>query len=121
MERSAIRDSRSAETAPDFASLHLGYGPTIKSPQPRRRRRPGRPFLLGGDALDARPSEAGPADADAVAQRLAVTLHQEQELVRGVDHDRARAFLAVILDHLLFVFRIERTLRGIDHLLLLPA
>ena len=50
----------------------------------------------------------GLADADAVAQRLAVALYQEQELVGRIDHDGAGAFLAVIVDQLLFEFRIER-------------
>ena len=37
-----------------------------------RGRGPARPFLLGGDAVDAAPAEAVAADTDAVAQRLAV-------------------------------------------------
>src|ERR1019366_3813036 len=71
----------------------------IRTPhQHFRRRRPIRPFLLGGNLLDARPGEAGAADADAIAQRLAVALHQEQELVRRIDDDGAGALLAVIFD-----------------------
>src|SRR6195952_757783 len=84
-----------------------------------RRRRPGRPFLFRRDGLDARPGEAGTADADAVTHRLAVALHQEQELVRRIDDDGAGAFLAVILDHLLFEFGIERTLPFVNRLFLL--
>src|ERR1700739_2026370 len=72
-----------------------------------RRRRPVRPFLLGGNLLDARPGEARAADADAVAQRLSVALHQEQELVRRVDDDRAGALLAAVIDELLLVFRLK--------------
>jgi len=59
------------------------------------------------------PDQVKPAaDADAIAQCLAVALHQEQELVGRVDDDGAGAFLAVIVDQLLFVSRIERPLRG---------
>src|SRR6185503_7659073 len=76
-----------------------------------RRRRPVRPFLLGRNRLRPRPCEARAADADAVAQRTAVALHQVQELVRRIDHDRAGSFLAAILDFLLFVPGIEWTLR----------
>src|SRR6202022_760861 len=85
-----------------------------------RRRRPRRPFLLRRYLLDPRPGEAGAADADAVAQRLAVTLNQEQKLVWRVDHDRAGAFPAVIIDQLLFESRIERPLLGLARIFL-PA
>src|SRR6202022_732904 len=37
-----------------------------------RRRRPARPFLFGGDAMDATPAKTVTADTDAVTQRLAV-------------------------------------------------
>src|SRR5258708_3384165 len=83
-----------------------------------RRRRPGRPFLLGRNRLDARPGEAGTADADAVTQRPAIALHQEQELVRRVDHDGAGAFLAVVLDRLLFIPWIEGRTRRLVRILL---
>src|SRR5580704_11232488 len=63
-----------------------------------RRRRPIRPFLLGGDLLDAGPGEPRTADAHAIAQRLAVGLNQIEELVGRIDHDRARTFLAVVVD-----------------------
>src|ERR1700726_3707465 len=84
-----------------------------------RRRRPVRPFLLRGDRLDARPGESGLADADAVAQRLAIALHQEQELVGRIDDDGAGPFRAVIVDELFLVFRVERPLPGIAGLFLL--
>ena len=71
--------------------------------------------------LDARPGETGLADADAVTQGLAVRLHQEQELVRGIDDDGAGAFLAVIVDQLLLVFRIERLMRWIGGIRLAHA
>ena len=63
-----------------------------------RRRRPARPFGLAGDRLDARPFEARPPDADAVADRAAVRQHQEQKLVRRVDDDRAGPLGAGIID-----------------------
>src|SRR5258707_3850389 len=84
-----------------------------------RRRRPSRPFLLGGTLLDARPAESGAADPDAVAHRLAVFLHQVQKLVGRIDDDGAGAFLAVIFNELLFEFRIEGALRGIACIFLL--
>jgi len=86
-----------------------------------RRRRPGRPFLFRRDRLGARPGEAGTADADAIAQRLAVALHEIEEFVRRIDHDGAGAFLAVILDNLLVVFRIEAALTGIGFQLAVHA
>src|SRR6266581_3721376 len=80
----------------------------IRAPhQHFRWRRPRRPFLFCGNLFDARPGEAGAADADAVAHRLAVFLHQEQKLVGRIDDDRAGAFLAVIVDELLLEYRIE--------------
>src|SRR5581483_878893 len=84
-----------------------------------RRWRPVRPFALGGDGLDARPGEAGTTDTDAIAQRAAAAFDQEQEFVGRVDHDRAGAFAAVIIDLLLFEFRIERLLPRIVGLLTL--
>src|SRR5262249_62216947 len=46
------------------------------APQHLRGRRPGRPFALGADALDAAPAEAVAPDADAVAQRLTIAQHE---------------------------------------------
>ena len=47
-----------------------------------RGRRPARPFLLGGDAVGAAPAEAVAADADAVAQRLAVGRGRDKAAAR---------------------------------------
>src|SRR5580692_3845276 len=69
-----------------------------------RRRRPVRPFLLGGNLLDARPGEPWAANADTITHRLAVALYQVQELVGRIDDDRAGALLAVILNQLLLEF-----------------
>ncbi len=62
--------------------------------------------------------KSGAADADAVTHRLAVALHQEQELVGGIDDDRAGALLAVIVDDLFLEFRIEGEMRGFAEVLL---
>ena len=59
-----------------------------------RRRRPARPFLLGGDAVGAAPAEAVAADADAVAQRLAVAEHEIEPSFGGVDVDGAGRVIA---------------------------
>ena len=57
------------------------------------RRKPLRPMLLVVDLGLAGPGEAGLADADAVAERVAVVLDEIEELVGGVDDHRPR-FLA---------------------------
>src|SRR5205085_4546617 len=80
-----------------------------------------RPFLFRRDRLGAGPGEAGAADTDAVAHRLAVALHQIEELVRRIDHDRAGAFIAVIIDHLLVVLRVEAALGRLGRLLSVHA
>src|SRR6202451_553350 len=54
-----------------------------------RRRAPVRPFLLARNLLQAGPLEAIAADADAVAQRPIVRLHQIEEPRPRIDHDRA--------------------------------
>src|SRR3954470_17906261 len=72
-----------------------------------RRRRPVRPFLLGRDFLLAGPGEARLADADAVAERGAVVLHQEEEAVRRVDDDGAGRLRAGVGHDLLLEFRID--------------
>src|SRR3954467_14541761 len=63
-----------------------------------RRRRPVRPFLLGGDPVHAAPAEAVAADTDAVAQGLTVLEHQIEPALRGVHHDRAGGVIAVVHD-----------------------
>src|SRR5882757_6773387 len=50
-----------------------------------------------------------------------LTADQVEELVRRIDDDGARTFPAVILDLLLFISRIERSLSRIDGRLLLLA
>src|SRR3974390_916192 len=67
-----------------------------------RRREPVRPFLHARDALRARPGEAFAADADAVAQRLAVPEHEIKVGVRRIDDERARRLLSRKIDQLLF-------------------
>ncbi len=52
----------------------------------------------------------GAAGRDAA---LAVALDQEQEFVGRIDHESAGAFVAVIVDELLFKFRIEGALGGL--------
>ena len=53
------------------------------------RRMPVRPLTHTADALSARPGEPCAANADAVAQRLAVAEHQIEKRVRCVDDDGA--------------------------------
>src|SRR5271157_1417979 len=68
-----------------------------------RRRAPVRPFLLAGNLLQARPLEAVAADADAVAQRAVVRLHEVEEALAGVDDDRPRRFVGAEEHFLLLV------------------
>ena len=78
-----------------FAAGHLHR----QSPLPRphlRRRRPGRPFLLGGNPVSAFPLEAGPPDADGIAKRVAALLHEVEFALGGVDDDRARPLGAAV-------------------------
>ncbi|MBA7468299.1 hypothetical protein ES707_03542 [subsurface metagenome] len=79
------------------AALHVArqVGP---AGQHLRRRGPVRPFLLGGDPVHPAPAEAVAADADAVAQRLAVREHQIQPALAGVHYDRAGGVVAVVHD-----------------------
>src|SRR5262245_37718625 len=72
------------------------------------RRRPIRPFTLARNLADARPGEAGPADADAVADRGAVALDEIQEALVGIDDDGAAALVAIVVDDLLQVARMDR-------------
>src|SRR5258706_3645871 len=60
--------------------------------------RPSRPFLLAADLGDARPRLRVFADDHAVADGLVVRQHVVEEARVGIDDDRARRFLAVILD-----------------------
>src|SRR5262245_35688711 len=71
------------------------------------RRPPVRPLALGADLLDARPGEARPADADAVAQRLAVVLDQVEETLRRVDDDGPRFLAAAVVDQLAAIDRVH--------------
>src|SRR5262249_35743145 len=71
-------------------------------------RRPIRPLALLRDVVRARPGEARPADADAVAQGTAAALHQIEEAIAGVDDDGAGRLAAVVGDLLLEVARIHR-------------
>src|SRR4051812_17454188 len=54
-----------------FAARHMRWQATHTRTH-LRRRRPSRPFLLGGHLVHALPLEAGAADADGVAKRAAV-------------------------------------------------
>src|SRR5450631_126652 len=111
-DRATIPDTSRGRRADFRATFHVPR--QIGAPRQHfRRRRPRRPFLLRRYLLDARPGEAWAADADAVAQRLAAALNQEQKLVRRVDHDRAGAFPAAIINQLPFESRIERPLLGL--------
>src|SRR3984957_6247856 len=85
-----------------------------------RRRTPIRPFLLARYLLQAGPSEALAADADAVAKRPVVALNQVKEPAFCVDNDRARRFggaeehflLLVSAGELLFVRRLPSRARA---------
>ena len=59
---------------------------------------PGRPLGLAADLGDTRPGHRLFADGDAVADRLAVLQHVVEVVIVGIDHDRARRFLAVVVD-----------------------
>ena len=61
------------------------------APQHLRGRRPVRPFPLVADVGDARPGEARPADADAVAQRPMIGQHEIKPPLAGADDDRPGA------------------------------
>src|SRR5262249_55997541 len=63
-----------------------------------RRRRPIRPLGLALDGLDAGPGETLTADADAVADRLAVAEDQVEIRVLRIDDDRARRLVGRIVD-----------------------
>ena len=64
-----------------------------------RRRVPVGPFLLGVDGRRARPAEAFAADADPVANGLAVILHKIEEVIAGVDDDGARRLAELGVHH----------------------
>src|SRR5262249_34921856 len=76
-------------------------------------RRPIRPLPLLRDVMHARPGEAGPADADAVAHRAPVALHQIEEAIAGIDDDGARPLAAVVADFLLEVARVHHRAAGV--------
>ena len=59
---------------------------------------PGRPFGHAANLGDAGPGHGFFADGDAVADRLAAIQHVVEIMVVGIDHDRARRFLAVVVD-----------------------
>src|SRR3954449_4116058 len=59
------------------------------------RRRPARPGAFLRDDLGARPFEAAAADADAVADRRAVTEHVIEAALAGRDDDRAGLLIGV--------------------------
>src|SRR6185437_13696798 len=96
IERRAQIDGAGAQRVID-AARHVArqVGPPR---QHLRRRCPARPFLLGGDAVDAAPAKTVAADADAVAQRLAVGQHQIKPPLGGVHHNGARRVVAVEID-----------------------
>src|SRR4051812_30786784 len=79
------------------------------------RRHPVRPLRLPRDALDARPGEPGTADADAIADRLAVLLHQIEKAVWRIDDDRAGGMRALVRDDLLLIARVHLA-RGVGRL-----
>src|SRR5216684_7014751 len=59
-----------------------------------RGRRPARPFLLGGYAVDTAPAKAVAADANAVPQRLAIGQHEVKPPLGGIYQDGAWRVLA---------------------------
>jgi len=73
-------------------------------------RHPTRPLFLAANLGDAGPSLRLFADGHAVAEGFAVGHHVVEELVVGIDHDRARCFLAVILDDVTLVGHRDRRL-----------
>jgi hypothetical protein len=62
--------------------------------------------------VGAGPFEAGLADADAVAPRLAIVHDEIEEAVVGIDDDGAGPFLGLILDHLRQELRLDATANG---------
>src|SRR5258705_12016510 len=79
--RSQIHRAR-AERVVD-AAAHVAWQ-IRPPPQHLRWRRPARPFLFRGNAMGSAPAEAVAADADAVAQRLAVGQDQIESPLGGV-------------------------------------
>src|SRR5690606_17763945 len=69
------------------------------------RRGPGRPFALVGNQRAPAPGEALAADANAVAQRLAVVAYEIEEAVGGADDDGSGPFAGRVVDHLPPVLR----------------
>src|SRR5258705_8015008 len=67
-------------------------------PQHLRWRRPARPFLFRGNAMGSAPAEAVAADADAVAQRLAVGQYQIESPLGGVYVNCSRCVIAGEVD-----------------------
>lgn len=64
-----------------------------------RARDPIRPLTLVADACHAGERQRFFADGDAVADRLAVIEHVIEVVIIGIDHDRSRCFLAMIVDN----------------------
>ena len=75
------------------AAGHVGGKARLAAPH-RRRRRPTRPLALRRHALRSAPGHAVAADADAVAQRLAVAEYQVQPPLGGIDDDGAGRIIA---------------------------
>src|SRR5215831_17776305 len=67
------------------------------APQHLRRWGPIRPFPLGGNPRHAGPGEAYPADADPVADRLAVAEDVVEAPLTRVDNDGARRVPAWVI------------------------
>src|SRR3954468_5376942 len=65
-----------------------------------RRGRPIRPLRLACYGLNARPPEAISADADAVADRTAITEDEVEMGLRNIDDDSASNGLRWVIDHL---------------------
>src|SRR5690606_30247035 len=62
------------------------------------RRRPARPFRLPLDRAATGPGKAVLAEADAIADRLALRLNQIEIVLARIDNDRAGRFLCLIGD-----------------------
>src|ERR1700716_1121317 len=76
------------------------------------RRIPIGPFRHSRNLLRASPGEAFAADADPVAQRLAVAEHEIEVSVRRIDDDRAGRFLGAIINERATELRFQFLLRA---------
>ena len=74
-------------------------------------RRPSRPFCLAGDRGHAGPGLTSLAHGRAIADRLASWQHVVDEGSSGIDQDRARRFLPVVLNDLTLIVGEIDTLR----------